>query len=400
MPHSNPKPASHVPGLHVSGLHVSGLHVSGLHVSGLPKSGTGAPDVDASENALDAVSFARRVLRREGEALIAQSEALEVTSFRQSLELLLQCEGRVIVTGMGKAGLVGNKLAATLASTGTCAHFVHPGEAYHGDLGRFHPTDVAIILSRSGETEEVTRILPSLTGRRIPIIAITAVPTSSLGRAATAVLKVMDVAEVCSLQLAPSTSTTTMLAIGDALALTLSRERGFRSADFVKFHPGGSLGRKLMPVDEIMRHLHECRLANWTQSVRAVVAQQRNGRRSGAVMLIDDETRLIGIFTDSDLARLVADPQCDLDRPVHEVMTTSPKTIISGGTVDEAISKLDAHRISELPVVSETNVVLGLIDITDLIGTDRARLDSTASGQDRPILKITHLDQTSGLRTA
>ena len=352
----------------------------------------------------DAVSFAREVLRHEGESLVELSQAVCRRAFTESIDLILGCSGRVIVSGMGKAGLIGAKLSATFSSTGTCAHFVHPGEAFHGDLGRFHETDVAVILSRSGETEEIVKILPSLLARTLPIIAITAKPRSSLGTAASTVLDIGGAAEAGELGLAPSTSTTLMLGVGDALALTVSKLRGFQVEDFARFHPGGSLGRQLTKVNEMMRPLAECRVSQVTCSVRDVVANQHpSGRRTGAAMLVDDQQFLRGIFTDSDLARMLTDPSCDLDCPVADVMTSSPKTVDSGQTISQAIETLGEYQISELPVVNPDGSVVGLVDITDLIGHSSSREHSSASeparhqGDSTPILRITHPDSEESL---
>ena len=198
------------------------------------------------------IRLAREILRTEGQALLSLSERLG-DDFCRAVDVLFHCRGSVIVSGMGKAGLVGQKIAATLASTGTRSHFLHPGEAIHGDLGRVHRDDAVLMLSFSGETDEVTRLLPSL--RAIPLVAITGKPHSTLGRQAAVTLDLGPIREACTLGLAPSTSTTAMLALGDALALVLSRMRSFGALDFVRFHPGGSLGRKLAKVDDLMRPL-------------------------------------------------------------------------------------------------------------------------------------------------
>jgi arabinose-5-phosphate isomerase len=352
-------------------------------------------------DSFNAESFGRGVLLREGQALIDQSKSLSGTAFTAALDLILGCQGRVIVAGMGKAGIIGKKLTATLASTGTCSHFVHPAEAFHGDLGRFHETDIAIILSRSGETEEISKILPSLADSTIPIIAITENPHSALAAAAQVVLDLGKSDEACPLGLAPSTSTTVMLGIGDALALTVSRLRGFRAEDFASRHPGGSLGRQLAKVRDVMRPLSDCRTASPTWSVRQVIVnQQVPGRRTGAVMLVDEQWRLYGIFTDSDLCRLVADPQCDLDRFVREVMTTTPKTVDGDQTAAEAMEILDQYRISELPVLNSAREVIGLIDITDLIGFVEAPWPAVPHRErEQPSLRIRYPEQTDAQRT-
>lgn len=314
------------------------------------------------------MSFARAVLDAECAGVRRTAEALD-ERFCLAVRMLCACRGSVIVTGMGKAGHIGQKISATLASTGTPSHFLHPAEAVHGDLGRLRSEDVVVVLSKSGETDEVLQLLANLTKRRLPIIALTSCPGSSLGRAATVVLVMPDVSEACSLGLAPSTSTTAMLALGDALALTVSRARGFRREEFNCFHPGGNLGRQNSSVDEHMRPLSECRLADEAQTVRQVfVSLGRPGRRSGAIMLVDVTGRLSGIFTDSDLARLL-ESQRDvaLDRPMFEVMTRSPRRLFSGALLGDALAMLAAYRISELPVVDSEHRPVGLIDVTDLV---------------------------------
>jgi arabinose-5-phosphate isomerase len=292
------------------------------------------------------------------------------SSFCEAVKLLFTCRGGAIVTGMGKAGLIGQKIAATLSSTGTRAHFLHPAEAFHGDLGRIHPDDVVVMLTQSGETAEVVQLLPSLRDFRVPLVAITADRGSTVGRAANVVIELGDLEEVCSLGLAPSTSTTAMLAVGDALALVLSKMRNFQADDFARFHPGGALGRKLSRVDDIMRPLAECRCASDAQTVREViVACSKPGRRSGAIMLVDKAGRLTGLFTDSDLARLFERrDENALDRPICDVMVTRPTTALSGMRVGDAVALLAQRKFSELPVVDKHGRPIGLVDVTDVVG--------------------------------
>jgi arabinose-5-phosphate isomerase len=311
--------------------------------------------------------LARDILRAEGQALLSLSERLG-DEFGRAVDVLFGCRGSVIVSGMGKAGLVGQKIAATLASTGTRSHFLHPGEAIHGDLGRVHRDDVVLMLSFSGETEEITRLLPSL--NEIAIVAITGKPSSTLARHAAVTLDLGPIREACTLGLAPSTSTTAMLAMGDALALVMSRMRQFGPYDFVRFHPGGSLGRKLAKVDDVMRPLDECRLGAETQTVREVlVTVSRPGRRTGAIMLTDLQGVLTGIFTDSDLARLLETRRYGcIDQPIRDVMTRAPKSVAAGSGMDVALDILAGRKISELPVVDEAGHPAGLIDITDVVG--------------------------------
>jgi len=313
--------------------------------------------------------YARDVVRVEGRALLQISERLghEVCD---AVACILQCRGNVIVTGMGKAGLIGQKIAATFGSTGTSSHFLHPGEAIHGDLGRIHREDIVLAFSLSGETEELTRLLPSLAEMQIPVIAVTGKPHSRLARAALVTLDLGPLEEACSLGLAPSTSTTAMLAVGDALALVLSRMRNFAAEDFARFHPGGSLGRKLAKVEDVMRPLLECRVAHDDETLREVLIHAaRPGRRSGAIMLTDAEGRLTGLFTDSDLARLLErDARSDLDIPIRSAMTSGPRTVAAGSPLSAAVTMLAESKISELPVVDADTRPLGLIDITDVVG--------------------------------
>jgi arabinose-5-phosphate isomerase len=313
--------------------------------------------------------YAREVVRLEGQALLQLSGRLD-EHFCAAAELVFACRGSVIVSGMGKAGLIGQKLAATLASTGTRSHFLHPAEAVHGDLGRVHSSDLVLALSKSGQTEELLRLLPALAQLNVPIIALTADRQSALAQAAAVVLELGPLQEACSLGLAPSTSTTAMLALGDALALVVSRMRGFRQEDFYVFHPAGNLGRQLSRVEEQMRPLAACRVAREDATVRDVfVAHSRPGRRSGAIMLTGDDGRLSGIFTDSDLARLFESRRDEaFDGPIRQVMTARPRSVERGSMMADAVEIMAERKISELPVVDSGGRPVGLIDITDVVG--------------------------------
>jgi arabinose-5-phosphate isomerase len=290
----------------------------------------------------------------------------------------------VIVSGMGKAGLIGQKIAATLASTGTRSHFLHPAEAIHGDLGRIHTDDAVLILSFSGRTEEVVRLLPSLTHFRVPVVAITGRTDSPLARQATVVLDLGSIEEACPLKLAPTTSTTAMLAVGDALAIVLSRLRQFSADDFARYHPGGNLGRRLTRVEDAMRPLAECRLASDRDTLRRALAEQsRPGRRTGAIMVTDAEGKLAGIFTDSDLARLLeANREAALDGPLVDVITRQPASVAVGTSLATACDLLSRRKISELPVVNDLGQPVGLIDITDVVGIER---EPAAGGRQRAV---------------
>lgn len=318
--------------------------------------------------ALEQIHYARDVLRAEAAALEQVRSRLD-GSFCRAIDLLLNAHGNVLVTGVGKAGLVGQKITATLASTGTRAHFLHPAEAVHGDLGRIRADDVVLALSYSGETEEVVRLLPSLARIGVPMVAITSRETSTLGRHADASIALGSLEEACGLGLAPSTSTTAMLAVGDALALVISRQIGFGRDDFARVHPGGSLGRRLKRVAEVMRQGDALRIASADKTVREVfVAASRPGRRTGAIMLVEAAGTLVGLFTDSDLARLFETrPDDALALPIADVMTREPTTIGPDRLVEEAVRILEDRKISELPVIDDAGRPLGLVDITDVL---------------------------------
>ena len=313
--------------------------------------------------------YARGIIQQEGRSLADLAKRLD-TEFCRAVEYIHHCRGNVIVSGMGKAGLVGGKIMATLASTGTPSHCLHPAEAVHGDLGRVGRDDVVLMLSQSGETEEVVRLLPSLVELGVPILAITACSDSTLGRTATVTIELGRIEEACPLGLAPSTSTTAMLALGDALALVVSRMRHFGRGDFARFHPAGSLGRKLSKVEDHMRPLQHCRMASDDQTIREVIVGVGTpGRRTGATMLTDEHGKLSGIFTDSDLARLLERRgETELDGPIREVMTSDPLTVRLGAMMTEAVGLMAERKISELPVVDANGWPVGLIDITDVVG--------------------------------
>ncbi len=333
-----------------------------------PNAARRAPFTSALHNPEEVLRFGREIIGSEARALTELVDKLDLNFFK-AIDLLYRLNGNLIVTGMGKAGHIGQKLAATFASTGTRAHFMHPAEAFHGDLGRLHPYDVVLVLSQSGETSEVTQLLPSIEEMSVPIIAITADPQSKLGRAAAVNLTLGKLDEACSMGLAPSTSTTVMLALGDALALVVSRLKGFGAEDFARFHPGGSLGLKLSRVEDHMRILGECRVARASQTIREIlVTCTRPGRRTGAIMLTSDNGQLIGLFTDSDLARLI-ETRSDtaLDRPVSEVMASEPTTVLAGESMATAMEILAERKISELPVVDGTGLPVGMIDVTDVV---------------------------------
>lgn len=318
---------------------------------------------------LQQLRYGREILRLEAKALAQLAGRLD-PSFCQAADLLHGCVGSVIVSGIGKAGLIGQKIAATLASTGTRSHFLHPAEAVHGDLGRIHSDDVILILSYSGQTAEIVNLLPAFESLGVSIVAVTGSCDSHLARSAHVVLDLGDLTEACSMGLAPSTSTTAMLALGDALALVVSQMRGFTANDFARYHPGGSLGRQLTRVKDVMRPLERCRVARDSQTVREVLIQVgRPGRRTGAVMLTGADGKVSGIFTDSDLARLLeSQNDAAIDEAIGDVMTSDPETIRHDAMLRVAVGILARRKISELPVVDSDQNPCGLIDITDVLG--------------------------------
>jgi arabinose-5-phosphate isomerase len=315
------------------------------------------------------LEYARQILRAEAQALEQVAGRLD-DSFLAVVDLLFHCPGRVAITGTGKSADVGQKIAGTLNSTGTRAYVLDATKAMHGDLGMVHPNDVALVLSHSGESDEIVRLLDPLRQLAQAVVALTGNADSSLARRADLALVYGPITEACPLGLAPSTSTTAMIALGDALAFVLSRMRDFTHEDFARFHPAGSLGRKLLKVEAAMRRGPGVRLASCEETVREVFAQsRRRGRRTGAVMLTDPSGRLCGLFTDSDLARLIEQRRdAALDRPIKEVMTADPLTVVQGSRLLEAVEVMRSHKISELPVVDGAGRPVGLIDITDLIG--------------------------------
>jgi arabinose-5-phosphate isomerase len=324
------------------------------------------------------LEYARQVLRTEATALEAVANRLG-EAFLQAVDLLYRCPGRVVITGTGKSADVGQKIAGTLNSMGTRAYVLDATKAMHGDLGMVHPNDIALVLSHSGESEEIVRLLGPMRQLALALIALTGNGRSTLARQADVALVYGPLDEACPLGLAPSTSTTVMIALGDALAFVLSQLREFTPEDFARFHPAGSLGRKLLKVEAAMRSGEELRLAPASTTVREVFSQaKRRGRRTGAVMLTDADGRLCGLFTDSDLARLFEQRRdAALDRPIHEVMTPQPLTVPQGTRVADAVAVLRRAKISELPIVDADGRPIGLLDITDVIGLLPASADQT-----------------------
>lgn len=317
----------------------------------------------------DRLSYARQIVRGEAAALLRVADRLN-ESFLQSIDLFQRCSGRICVTGTGKSADVGQKIAGTLNSTGTRAYLLDATRAVHGDLGMIHQDDVVLAISLSGETEEIVKLLPSLRQMATALVALTSNEQSTLAKNSDVALVLGPLEEVCPLGLAPSTSTTAMIAVGDALAFVLMRMREFTHEDFARFHPAGSLGRRLLKVEAVMRQGGDLRISDCGKTVREVFAQEKRlGRRTGAVMLTDNNGKLAGLFTDSDLARLFEQHKdAAFDRPIREVMTPRPLMVPIGTRLTDAVDILRKRKFSELPVVDLAGKPIGLIDITDLIG--------------------------------
>jgi len=287
-----------------------------------------------------------------------------------ALDLLEGCEGHVVVSGMGKSGLVGMKVSATLASLGQPSHFIHPAEALHGDLGRLRKGDVALLMSYSGETAELVDLALHLKADGVARVGISARQTTALARLCDAHVAIGDIVEACPLNLAPTASTTAMVAVGDAIALALARRRDFRADDFHRHHPGGLLGAGLRPITEVLRFKVGANLqvVRDAASVREALAQAGEDRRSGAILLVDSSGRLSGIFTDGDLRRLVHQGDAGwLDGPIAKVMTARPMCLTVEAVVRDAVRLVQDRRVDEVPVVDLDGKPIGMVDVQDLI---------------------------------
>ncbi|WP_158881946.1 KpsF/GutQ family sugar-phosphate isomerase [Rhodanobacter sp. L36] len=317
------------------------------------------------------VSSARTAIATEADAVRAVGPRIGA-DFIEACRLILDCKGRVVVSGMGKSGHVARKIAATLASTGTPAFFVHPGEASHGDLGMILPQDILLALSYSGETDELLFILPMIKRQGIPLIAITGKPGSSLASQADVHLDGSITNEACPLGLAPTTSTTVALVLGDALAIALLEARGFTSDDFARSHPAGSLGRRLLlRISDVMHTGDDVpRVAPNANVTAALVEMTR--KHLGMTAVVDANQQLIGVFTDGDLRRALDDDGVDLrTATVEALMTRGPKTISADKLAAEAAQLMEKHEIHALLVVDDDQRVVGALNIHDLL---RARV--------------------------
>jgi arabinose-5-phosphate isomerase len=314
--------------------------------------------------------MARQALDIESQALQGLRDRLNGESgeaFARAVQAVLECKGRVVVMGMGKSGHVGRKIVATLASTGTPAMFVHPAEAHHGDLGMVTPGDVVLAISNSGESEELTALLPVLKRQGVRLLAMTGRPTSSLARHADIVLDSAVAVEACPLNLAPTASTTAQMALGDALAVTLLEARGFKAEDFARSHPGGALGRKLLThLRDVMRSGDALPRVS-PQAPFGDVMREMSAKGLGAAIVVDAQGQLLGVFTDGDLRRKIEAGVELRSATAEQLMTSGPRTIRDDVLAAEAVALMETHRINTLLVVDEHGVLTGAVTTNDLM---------------------------------
>jgi len=319
-----------------------------------------------SFNQDQALQLARETLDIEAQALIGLKSRLD-HRFSQAVQMMLNVKGRVVVTGMGKSGHIGSKIAATLASTGTPAMFVHPGEASHGDLGMIKAVDIVLAISNSGESDELVSILPVLKRQGVPLIAMTGGMNSALAKHADVVLDSSVDKEACPLNLAPTASTTAQLALGDALAVALLDARGFKAEDFARSHPGGSLGRRLLThVEDVMRKgdqvPHVLADASFTELMR-----EMSQKGLGASAIVDEHLKILGVFTDGDLRRLI-EKGVDLRAlRAKEVMHVNPRTVLHDALAVEAAELMEQFQITSVLVVNESGALCGALNSNDLM---------------------------------
>ncbi|MCP4592871.1 MAG: KpsF/GutQ family sugar-phosphate isomerase [bacterium] len=339
-----------------------------------PSRATSTPKLDPEH----VLGLGRGVLRKEEQAIAAAAARLD-QAYVEAVRAILSCSGRVAVTGMGKAGDVGKKIQATLSSTATPAYCLHPVEALHGDLGMIQPQDVVIALSRSGTTQELVGLIPALKRIGCTTMLITADPASPCADLADIVLDIGDTPEACPLGLAPSSSTAAMMAMGDALALTVMELKNVQPEQYASYHPGGALGRSLMKVAEVMRTGTDCPVLGLEDTLTQYgEAVARAPRRAGAAAVVDSDGMLAGIFTHGDLFRLfrlapgAVEPQ---QTRIAEVMTKAPKRACDTDLVASALDTMRQHGIDELPVVDHQGRLVGMIDVQDLVAKGFSAFD-------------------------
>jgi arabinose-5-phosphate isomerase len=310
------------------------------------------------------LSLAQKVLQTEAAAVLALAERLDAR-FDRAVLLVRDCKGRVILTGMGKSGIICRKIAATFSSTGTPAFFMHPAEALHGDLGVIRSEDVVIALSYSGENEELVRILETLKRLGTPLVLLTGAPRSTLAQAADVALDCRVSEEACPMNLVPTASTTAMLALGDALAMTVLVEKGFQPGDFANLHPGGKLGKKLMRVEQLMSHGDRVPVVRTATAMRDVIYEMSR-KGLGMTCVIDGDGVLLGIITDGDLRRKMGDVLNVQELSAGEVMTTNPVVIGRSTLAAQALNILEQRKITSLVVIDDNRRVEGVVHLHDL----------------------------------
>jgi arabinose-5-phosphate isomerase len=313
-------------------------------------------------------SLARKVLQTEAAAITALIDRLD-EHFDRAVRMLYECQGRVIVTGMGKSGIICRKIAATLASTGTSAFFLHPAEATHGDLGVIQPNDVLLAISHSGETQEVLRLLEAIRRIGARIIAVTGNPASTLAQTADVALDCQVSEEACPLNLVPTASTTAALALGDALCMTLLVEKGFREEDFAKIHPGGKLGKKLMRVDQLMHAGSDAPVVRTHTPMRDVI-KEISSKTLGMTCVVDEHARLVGIITDGDLRRFIVDNPKPIEMTAADVMTRRPIVIDPSTLAAQALLIMEQRKITSLVVSGDGRTVAGVLHLHNLWRTE------------------------------
>ena len=311
---------------------------------------------------------AKRVLRIEADAVLALESRLD-GEFTRAVELILECPGRVVISGMGKSGLICQKIASTMASTGTPSFFLHPAEGVHGDLGMLMKGDVVVAVSNSGETEEITRILPIIKRMGLRLIGMSGNPSSTLARASDVFLDISIREEACPLGLAPTASTTATLAMGDALAVTLLLQRGFKEEDFALFHPGGALGRRLLlRVEDMMHRGADIPLVAVGTSVKDALFEI-TAKKLGVTGVVDEQNRLLGVFTDGDLRRGLEKSLDVLNLPIEDLMNRAPKRILSTNLAAKALQVMETYSITSLFVFEEEQspIPVGVVHMHDLL---------------------------------
>jgi len=328
------------------------------------------PDSDLPNSINSTIGIIDEVLASEIEAINIARRNIN-SDFETAVKLVLNCKGHVVVSGLGKSGLVGQKISATLASTGTPSHFLHPTEAVHGDLGRIRRGDIVLLLSYSGRTEEVSSLAAILRQDGVPVISISQCADSQLGKLSDAPIVLGDIAEACQNGLAPTSTTTAMMAVGDALAIAASTLRQFSAEDFGRSHPGGSLGKKMLPVEQLLRFRvgKNTAVVRTDTKVNVMLDEAENvPRRCGAILVVDHDGVLKGILTDGDLRRLiVTEGAAVLQSEVGDKMTETPVYLNGSAPVRDALQIMREKRLDEIPVVDEQCMPLGVLDVQDLV---------------------------------